>query len=622
MSLSLKAMDRMNTNRKILLIVALMLMGLALATITNVALNFREYGYNNAVEKSKMTAEIVRDGLTAHMVNGIMDKRDFFLANIANIKDVQALWIVRADKVVKQYGEGMQNERPRDAIDNKVLREGVIVREIREDAKNAVLRVTIPYIATAYGNPNCLTCHNVQEGDVLGAISMEFNINEIRQTGAMTIAKIFAINVVFIIIALWVTNHYFKPYMQLFENLQQGIKRARTGDFSFRFKTTLKDAGSEVAEQMNTLFEKIEETFEGIKHNLNTFVARSSIACSDPLNTTGTIIQELSDVYKFKKTIELDKDKEAIYERFVYVLKEKFHFDHFALYEVDKMSKERKLIYISHSKSFCLPVSDINALECRAYRTASDVYSTEFPNICNNCADGKEYSCIPFNVNDDLALILSYSAKDAESIEVMNLSIPSIKNYFEAAKAVIESRTLMDKLRDSSLRDGATGLYNRRFLEEFIDKSAEQALRANISYSILMIDVDYFKMVNDTYGHDAGDNVIKTLSGILQENIRKSDLAIRYGGEEFLVLLHNATDEGTMGIAEKIRTRFNEQKFFFGNDTVQKTLSIGISYFPSHADSIWKAIKFADLALYEAKNTGRNRIITFEEHMFSGGDKY
>lgn len=612
----------MNTNRKILFIVALMLIGLAVATITNVALNFRDYGYNNAIEKSKMTAEIVRDGLTAHMVNGMMDKRDFFLGNIANIKDVQALWIVRSEKVIKQYGEGLQNERPRDALDKQVLKEGTIVREISEDAKNAVLRVTIPYIATAYGNPNCLTCHNVQEGDVLGAISMEFNINDIRQTGAMTIAKIFAINVIFILIALWVTNYYFKPYMKLFENLQQGIKRARTGDFSFRFTTKLKDAGSEVAEQMNTLFERIEETFEGIKHNLNTFVSRSNIACSDPLNTTGSIIQELSDVYKFKKTIELDKNKDAIYERFVYVLKEKFQFSHFALYEVDKISKERKLIHITDSKSFCLPIADTNALECRAYRTASDVYSTEFPNICANCADKKEYSCIPFNVNDDLALVLSFSAKNAEMIEIMNLSLPSIKNYFEAAKAVIESRTLMDKLRDSSLRDGATGLYNRRFLEEFIDKSSEQALRSHITYAILMIDIDYFKMINDTYGHDSGDTVIKTLSEILQDNIRKADLAIRYGGEEFLVLLYNTTPEGAVQVAEKIRTRFNEKKYQFGSDTVQKTLSIGIAHFPTQADSIWKVIKFADIALYEGKHTGRNRVIEFTEEMFTSGDQF
>jgi two-component system, cell cycle response regulator len=612
----------MNANRKILFIVALMLIGLAVATITNVALNFRDYGYNNAIEKSKMTAEIVRDGLTAHMVNGIMDKREFFLGNIANIKDVQALWIVRADNVIKQYGEGMQNEKPRDAVDRQVLKEGITVREIREDPQNAVLRVTIPYTATAYGNPNCLTCHNVQEGDVLGAISMEFNINDIRQTGAMTIAKIFAINVIFIFIALWVTNYYFKPYMKLFENLQNGIKRARTGDFSFRFTTTLRDAGSEVAEQMNTLFQKMEETFGGIRHNLNTFASRANISSNDPLSTAGVIIQELSDVYKFKKTIEHDPNKDAVYQRFIYVLQEKFGFHHFALYEVDKTTKERKLIHITDHKSFCLPAADKDMYECRAYRTASDVYSTDFPGICANCADNKEYSCIPFNINDDLALILSYSAKDVETIEAMNLVLPSIQNYFEAAKAVIESRSLMDKLRDSSLRDGATGLYNRRFLEEFIDHSTEQAIRSHVSYAVLMIDIDYFKMVNDTYGHDAGDIVIKSLSEILVKSIRKADLPVRYGGEEFLVLLHNTTTEGAFAVAEKIRTVFNEKKFQFGNDTVQKTLSIGIAHFPSQADSIWKVIKFADLALYEGKHTGRNRVIEFEDRMFTGGDQF
>ncbi|MGD9969676.1 MAG: diguanylate cyclase [Sulfuricurvum sp.] len=612
----------MNTNRKILWIVALMLMGLAVATITNVALNFRDYGYNNAVEKSKMTAEIVRDGLTAHMVNGMMDKREFFLSNIANIKDVEALWIVRSNNVVSQHGEGLQNERPRDAIDRKVLKEGVIVREIREDSQKAILRVTIPYIATAYGSPNCLNCHNAKEGDVLGAVSMEFNINDIRQTGAMTIAKIFVINVIFIIVALWVTNHYFKPYMKLFENLQQGIKRARTGDFSFRFTTTLKDAGSEVAEQMNTLFQRMEETFSRIRQNLATFASNANINSTDPLSSTQIIIQELSDVYKFKKTIELDGSKEAIYQRFVFILKEKFHFSHFALYEVYKSSKERKLVYITDHKSFCLPDADNNALECRAYRTATDVYSSDFPNICTNCAHEKAYSCIPFNINDDLSLILSYSAKDNETIERLNLSVPSIKNYFESAKAVIESRMLMDKLRDSSLRDGATKLYNRRFLEEFIDKSAAQALRTNISYSLLMIDVDYFKMVNDTYGHDAGDVVIKTLAEILSSSVRSSDLPIRYGGEEFLVLLHNTTHKGALNVANKIRSNFNDEKFQFGSDTVQKTLSIGIAHFPSDADSIWKVIKFADIALYEAKHGGRNRVVEFKPEMFTGGEKF
>lgn len=613
----------MNANRRILFIVALMLIGLAVATITNVALNFRDYGYNNALEKSKMTAEIVRDGLTAHMVNGVMDKRQFFLSSIANIKDVQSLWIVRSNNVIAQHGMGIPNERPRDAIDQKVLKDGLTAQKITEDSKNATLRVTIPYIASANDNPNCLSCHNAKEGDVLGAISMEFNINDVRQTGALTIAKIFGINLLFLIVALWVTNYYFKPYMKLFENLQQGIKRARTGDFSFRFTTTLKDGGNEVAEQMNTLFEKMNDTFGGIKQDLGTFMSRSNIACSDPLNNAGTIIKELSDVYKFKKTIELDSTKDEIYDRFIYILKDKFHFDHFAFYEVDKITKTRRLIYITDHKSFCSPIVDQDTSECRAYRTLSDVYSTDFTDVCKNCSvHDKEYTCIPFNINDDLALTLSYSAKDMATIERLNESLPTIKNYFEAAKAVIESRTLTDKLRDSSLRDGATKLYNRRFMEEFIDKSAEQALRSNITYSILMIDIDYFKMVNDTYGHDSGDIVIKSLAEILQSAVRKADLPIRYGGEEFLVFLHNTTKEGALVIAQKIRTQFAAKKYQFGSDTVEKTLSIGIAHFPSDADSIWKVIKFADIALYEAKHSGRNRVIEFEAKMFKSGDLF
>lgn len=613
----------MNTNRKILFIVAFMLIGLAVATITNVALNFRDYGYNNALEKSKMTAEIVRDGLTAHMVNGIMDKRQFFLSNVAQTRDIQSIWLVRSPAVVAQHGEGFKNEHPRDAIDRQVLREGRIISSVRENSQEAVLRVTIPYIASVDGNPNCLSCHQAKEGDVLGAISMEFNINDIRQTGALTIAKIFGINLLFLVVALWVTQHYLKPYMKLFENLQQGIKQARKGDFSFRFTTTLKNGGNEVAEQMNTLFEKIEETFGNITQDLGTFMSRSNIMCADPLNSVGIIIKELSDVYKFKKTIELDNSKEEIYGRFIYVLKEKFHFDHFALYEVDKGSKTRRLIHITDHKSFCASTVDADAMGCRAYRTHTDVYSTDFAHVCQNCSvSNKEYTCVPFNINDDLALTLSYSANHLRTIETLNQALSSIKSYFEAAKAVIESRTLTDKLRDSSLRDGATKLYNRRFMEEFIDKTVDQSLRTNDSYAILMIDIDYFKMVNDTYGHDSGDVVIRALAEILQLSVRKSDLPIRYGGEEFLIFLHNTTKEGAVSVADKIRTQFATQKFQFGSETVQKTLSIGIAHFPSDGDSIWKVIKFADVALYEAKHTGRNRVVEFKTEMFTNGGEF
>lgn len=609
----------MNTNKKILLIVTLMLLGLTAATIINVGLNFRDYAYNNAIEKSKMTAEIVRDGLTAHMVNGIMDKRDFFLRNIALVKDVESLWIVRSQKVIEQFGEGLKNEKARDAIDQRVLQEGKPVREIFETAKDAKLRVTIPYVATAYGTPNCLECHSVQEGDVLGAISLEFNIANIRYTGLMTMAKIFAINLVFILIAIWITNHYIKPYMNLFANMQEGIKKARMGDFKYRFQTSVKGEGAEVAEQMNTLFEKMQETFGEIKDMLTTFVSRSKISCDDPLSEAKVIISELSDIYKFKRTIELDPSKDAIYDRIIQVLHDKFQIGHFAFYEVDREIKKRTLIYISDGKSFCSIKSNLDAMECRAFRTGSNVISADFPNLCSHCTDNDvHYICIPFTINESTSLVISVSAKEAEKIEAIQSQVDSIANYLEIAKPVIESKILMAKLHDTSLRDGMTGLYNRRFLEEFIDKVISQALRSEESYAILMIDIDYFKMVNDTYGHDAGDMVIKGLADTLSSSVRESDLAIRYGGEEFMVLMHNSSEQGALQVAEKIKASFNARTFSVGSETIKKTLSIGIAFFPAQSESIWKVIKYADTALYQAKENGRNKIVVFESEMFTG----
>uniref|UniRef100_UPI002612399D GGDEF domain-containing protein n=1 Tax=Sulfurimonas sp. TaxID=2022749 RepID=UPI002612399D len=227
-----------------------------------------------------------------------------------------------------------------------------------------------------------------------------------------------------------------------------------------------------------------------------------------------------------------------------------------------------------------------------------------------------EYLCIPFTISDEFSLVLTIHTSNTEQLATINAYNASIKNYLEAAKPVIESKMLLAKLRDNSLRDPMTNLYNRRFLEQFIDTLAGQIKREQESYSILMLDVDFFKMVNDTYGHDVGDKVIVAIGKVLQENVRESDLAIRYGGEEFLILLHNATEEGTLKIAKKVHSTFASIVFDAGNgETLQKTISIGISIFPKDANTIWKCIKLADTALYVAKTTGRNKIVRFDKKM-------
>ena len=609
----------MQTKSKLLFIVTVMLLGLGAATIVNVSLNFRDYSINSAIEKAKMTANIVEDGLTAHMVNGIMPKRQYFLDQISSNDDVKSLWIVRSDNVVKQYGPGFNNENVRDVIDKEVLKTGKMVQQISEHTDKIILRVTIPYKATNTGTPNCLTCHDVSRNDTLGAISMEFDISGMRNTGMMTIIKILGINILFIVIALLLLNYYVTPYMRLFTNLQEGITKAYSGDFTHVFKTTVTgEDANEIVNQINTLFRKMQDTFGDIKYNLSTFIPQGCVSSADPLHEAKVIIGELSDIYKFKKTIELDSTKETVYSRIVDILKLKFKINEFVIYEINANTKKRTIMYESSAHAnICNADVNENTEKCRAYRTKNEVISTEFVDLCKNCeAEDFKYICIPFTITIDTSLVISITSKESEDIARVHSQIMSIENYLEAAKPVIESKILMSKLLDTSLRDAMTGLYNRRFLEEFIDKVASQALREKDSYSVMMLDVDFFKSVNDTYGHDVGDKVIAEIGKLLLDNIREADLAIRYGGEEFIVMLHNADDLGAIKVAKDIHSKFSQLSFDTGTgEFIKKTLSIGMARFPKDGDTIWKCIKYADTALYVAKTTGRDKIVEYKPEM-------
>jgi diguanylate cyclase (GGDEF)-like protein len=168
--------------------------------------------------------------------------------------------------------------------------------------------------------------------------------------------------------------------------------------------------------------------------------------------------------------------------------------------------------------------------------------------------------------------------------------------------------------------DQLTGMFNRKYLDEFAETAIPQALRSEVPYGILMIDIDFFKMINDTYGHDVGDEAIRVVSRVIKESIRSSDVAIRFGGEEFIVLLHNCDREHIKEVAEKIRTSFEKQKISADSKTFTKTLSVGAVMFPDDSSSIWKCIKYADISLYHAKEHGRNQVVCFDESLLKDED--
>jgi len=608
----------MDTNRKFFLFTASLLLLFAISIMINAAINFRQYAYKNAIKKSKMTAEIVRDGLTAHMINGIMDKRAFFLHSIANSKNVENLWIVRAESVINQFGEGLSNENPRDDIDRKVLKTGKAIHKIFETTDAAILRVTIPYKAYTYSEPNCLQCHNVKAGETLGAISLEFDMSDVRREGIFTLLKITAITLIFIFIAMLSVKILFKPYLNFFINLQESLKRARNGDFSLKVTTNIQTKDIKlVADLYNQLIEKFQNTIGTIEQKLAILLKNSQINCSDPLEKYSNTIDLLSKIYHFKNTIELDKSLPQIYSRIAHIIQQLMETENFIIYNTKTKENIREIAYSSIDETICEMKTFEKANQCRVFRTMNIVFSDQFPELCPYyCGKFKYYYCIPYQINEEYSMVITLLTNDKEKADNFKRQTPTLYYYLENAKPVIESKLLMEKLHRKSLHDGLTGLYNRKFLEEFIDNITHQPDPHKTRYGVLMIDIDFFKKVNDTYGHDIGDQFIKLLADTVKSIVRDSDIVARYGGEEFVVLLHESTLDGTKKVAEKIRKTFSEKSIFVNGEYVKKSISVGVAIYPDKAETIREAIKYADVALYKAKESGRNRVIVFEESMF------
>ena len=171
---------------------------------------------------------------------------------------------------------------------------------------------------------------------------------------------------------------------------------------------------------------------------------------------------------------------------------------------------------------------------------------------------------------------------------------------------------LQAQLREQVMRDPLTGMYNRRYLDDALPVEIARALREQTPLSLMMVDIDHFKRVNDTHGHQAGDEVLRMPAEILRAEARRSDVACRYGGEEFVLLLPKMNLESARGRAEHWRRMFAEMEMPVENGKLRCTLSVGIAVFPDHGTSAEELLRNGDRALYLAKALGRNRVVTYD----------
>ena len=539
-----------------------------------------------AIHSAETVSNVVKNGLTSYMLNENMHQVNTFINSVSNMKDVNNLWIIRGDNVSSQYGE-VSTKKPKDSIDIAVLKDGIMKYEVSEDFLKTTMRITIPYKAVLENNIDCLKCHNVPNGAVLGAISMELDITDLKEISLENFYFIPLIILFSLLIILLIFKNNLKIYNYVFSNLTKSLNLALSGKFKrISYSKNMPENMATTIDNLNDLISTFKTTSYEIDKKLKGFIGAKT-NMDNPLKDSRLMVTNLANLYQFKKEIELDNSKDEIYNRLSEVFINQFKIENFTIVEID-VTKKKKQVIIEEGKSFyCKECLDENPELCRTARTKNDVISINYHHSCPYFKQNDKFHyCMSTEIGKNMNLLINFVCNTMDELEYLKDQISYIKSYINESIPSIEVKLLMNALQESAFTDGLTGLYNRKFLEEHSKKLIPHAKRDNFNIGVLLLDMDHFKAVNDEYGHDIGDKVLKELARILLENVRESDLVVRYGGEEFVILLINIAEEEAIMVANKIKQKVAENEIdVYAGSKLKKTISIGLSMYPKDSSS-------------------------------------
>jgi len=636
--------------------------GLVIALTAISLLAFRQFSIDTATEHLHTAAEIVRIHLTESMINETIDKRQAFFLRLAEARNLKGARVIRSPIVEMQFGNTHKGGYLPDEIEKEVLKTGKPIFQAIESASETVLRGTIPYIVNSEGSPNCMKCHNAAKpGDVLGAVTMSMPVTSLRHNAVITVIGIIGIVIIASIVLFILLSYLLKPISNTAKDIERAVQSAIDGNFRSEIKKQTNDEIGQIANDMNRLLKFLGDGLDKINSYISQLIDRQqNYHEKNQLLATVDMVKNITQISQYKIAIEEDDTKFNVYRRLIKTLNTKFFNEQgeFSIYEVSSDGNE--LLPISFSENtetpcrWCQQKILAQPKNCRVFHTAHMINGLTQPDLCHSFKqnddligvqddshheDGdadsqakkmrRHYSlCFPiFKSSAEgvksgvVGSIVQMIVKEPDKDRIL-AALPFIRVYMTDTAPALEVRRLMETLRESSLRDSMTGLNNRRFLEEYIDTLTASTRRKQTHIATLMLDLDHFKMVNDTYGHDAGDAVLKALANVIKSSVRASDIVIRYGGEEFMIVLQDTSSTTAFSVAEKIRSSVETMKIPYGANTLQRTISIGIADFPGDSHTFWQAVKFADVALYNAKEAGRNRVMRFTRNMWKNKKQY
>jgi diguanylate cyclase (GGDEF)-like protein/PAS domain S-box-containing protein len=233
--------------------------------------------------------------------------------------------------------------------------------------------------------------------------------------------------------------------------------------------------------------------------------------------------------------------------------------------------------------------------------------------ICRHVAPASAggYLCVPMIAQGETLGVLHIDLEPQPATHEPGVSVTKEQLALalgEDMALALANLKLRETLRSQAIRDPLTGLFNRRYMEETLERELKRSKRTGSSLAVIMMDLDHFKQYNDTFGHNAGDELLSALGSLFKSQIREEDIACRYGGEEFLLIIPSATKEVALERAELFRQAVRQMHKHHRN-VKSITLSLGLAVYPDHGASSLELIRAADVALYQAKRAGRDRVV-------------
>lgn len=364
-----------------------------------------------------------------------------------------------------------------------------------------------------------------------------------------------------------------------------------------------------LTEPINAMIEQTRALTGGDMQALGRITVASGDEVGELSTRFNTLLDALGEVNAFRKVIESDDTALDVYTRLASAFEARSLCHRVFSVQPDGV-RMALAVAAPQAEAWCSDEILESSKLCRARRTGAVVSSLSYPGICKLFdRDDKAHVCLPLNIGGSTGGVVQLVAPIGPETDEFRARVASAERFVKEALPVLEAKRLTEALEDSAMHDPLTGLYNRRFLEALHKSLTAMAKRRGATVGLLLLDIDHFKAVNDQHGHQVGDAVLAGVAKILENTVRAADIVIRYGGEEFLVVLQETLEDQIDVVAERIRVAVERHEFASEGAVLKKTISIGVAAFPSDSESFWQCVKLADQALYEAKATGRNRVV-------------